>query len=238
MKSNQMGSSVVNVHELLSTFHWPIMEKVQLPTVENQDCFVACAGFEDRSVETLRRFRESGEANLSVGLIRYTPHNQHNREEELRGICFEMSNSIQEFTYERENPSGFGSDLHEFARSFSRVFVDISSMSRLLIVQTVVGLLCGDGYDISIVYGEAEEYFPTRENFEQDTTQTDTSAFTGYLSSGVIEIVTAPELGIGLNVRRTDQADCVSLLRPHSTWKPHSGTSTYLHRHYPWSASQ
>jgi hypothetical protein len=74
------------------------------------------------------------------------------------------------------------------------VFVDISGMSRLLIVQTLVALLAElHHHAVTIIYGEAKEYPPTKAQFAQDRQSVDTLVLS-YISSGIFEVASTPEL--------------------------------------------
>ena len=67
--------------------------------------------------------------------------------------------------YDRENPAGIGEELKPFTQDFAHVFVDISGMSRLLIVQTLVALLAESAILRSLlIYGEAKSIHPPRRN--------------------------------------------------------------------------
>jgi len=67
-------------------------------------------------------------------------------------------------------------------------------MSRLLIVQLLVAILATDGPIVSLIYGEAREYYPSKEQFEHDRGNEADGGTHSYLSSGILEIAAAPEL--------------------------------------------
>jgi hypothetical protein len=101
--------------------------------------------------------------------------------------------------YDRENPAGFGLRIRAEAEQLAgRIFVDVTSMSRLLIIQTLVAL-CGmpDGYSrTSVVYTEAEVYLPTEAEANAVIARADgdPSFAAMFLSSGVFDITVVPEL--------------------------------------------
>ena len=153
-----------------------------------------CAGFEDRAVATLRRLCETRRSDFSLGLVSYLPYQQENRIEELREISQSADLQVTEFVYDRENPSGMGEKLRRFTQMSERIFVDICGMSRLLIVQILAELLTPESRSVTVIYGEAEEYPPSREQVEQDHREDVTRPVPGYLSSGIFEIAATPEL--------------------------------------------
>ena len=180
--------------ERLRNVAWPALQAIDVPTVGRGDCLLICAGFEDRSVETLCRIRDAGKSGFSLGLISYLPKQPENREEELHAICRDAALQVRSFVYDRENPAGMGEQIKDFTLGFDRVFIDISGMSRLLIVQTLVAVLTLEHTSVTVIYGEAEKYPPSEDQFEQDHRGNSTKPLLGYLSSGIFEIATTPEL--------------------------------------------
>ena len=187
-------NKVMTAGERLQTVDWPVLREADLPGIEARDCLLVCAGFEDRAVEALRRVRESGRGDFSLGVVIYSPSYQQNKLESILGIGRSARLKTTEFPYDRKDPAGTGERLADFASAFNRVYVDISGMSRLLIVQTLVALLAKKTEaPVTIVYGEAENYPPSKDQFDSDRKDRTGSA-PGYLSSGIFEIAATPEL--------------------------------------------
>ena len=160
----------------------------------SHDCLLVCGGFEDRAIEALRRTCAAGYSGFALGLVIYWPMYPQNRTDELRKIGRDAHLQITEFVYDRENPAGIGEELKHFTRDFEHVFVDISGMSRLLIVQILVALLGGShNHAVTIIYGEAKEYPPSKSQFEKDRKSVGESVLS-YISSGIFEIASTPEL--------------------------------------------
>ena len=189
-----VGRIPLRSDEILKEIEWPGLQEINKPRVQQGDCMFVCAGFEDRAVEFLRRIRESSLSGFTLGLIRYGPVLSQNRVEEIQQQSLRAGLNVTEFYYDRENPSGIGEELLEFSRRFPRVLIDISGMSRLLIVQTIVALIRGRVPAISVFYSEAMEYPPTRDEFEGNLQDGDVGQPDSYLSSGIFEIAAAPEL--------------------------------------------
>ena len=185
---------ILRTDERLSKVVWPPLQTIDVPIVGYGDCLLICAGFEDRAVETLRRMRDDGQSGFVLGLVSYLPVQPENRLEELHTISRDVDLRVTRFIYDRENPAGMGEKLKDFTQGFDRIFIDISGMSRLLIVQTLVALLSLEKPSVTIIYGEAEEYPPSREQFERDHREDVTRPVPGYLSSGIFEIAATPEL--------------------------------------------
>lgn len=185
-------NKVMTAAERLQIVDWPVLREADLPGIEAGDCLLVCAGFEDRAVEALRRVRESGRGDFSLGVVIYSPSYQQNKLESILGIGRNARLETTKFQYDRENPAGIGERLANFASAFNHVYVDISGMSRLLIVQTLVALLATEA-PVTIVYGEAESYPPSKDQFDSDR-KDHTGLAPGYLSSGIFEIAATPEL--------------------------------------------
>ena len=194
MNSTISNATVPRPDELLWSVDWPGMQKTKAPSLGVDDCLLVCAGFENRAVEPLRRICATQRAGFSLGLISYLPEISENRIGELREICQNAGLNVTEFDFDRENPSGMGEKLRHFSQTFDRVFVDISGMSRLLIVQILVALIRSQRRLISILYGEAQEYPPSEDEFNQDNQDGDAGPVPSYLSSGIFEIAATPEL--------------------------------------------
>ena len=189
------NSYVLRADERLGNFDWPYLQEIEVPPVEIDDCLLVCAGFEERSIEVLRRVCETGRTRFSLGLVNYLPKQSQNRIEYLNTISQNAELRVTKFIYDREKPAGMGEELRRFTEAFDRVFLDISGMSRLLIVQTLVALISEQSRPLHIIYGEAETYPPSKAQFEQDHKEGDTRSVPSYLSSGIFEIAATPELG-------------------------------------------
>ena len=194
MNSHISENPLLRPDEKLSKIAWPNLQEIESPSVGTDDCLLVCAGFEERAIETLRRTCEAGKAGFSLGIVTYLPDYQENRIRELRSISEKADIQTTEFVYDRENSTGMGEKLQRFTQQFDQAFIDISGMSRLLIVQTLVALISEQSQPISVIYGEAEEYPPSKDKFEQDNKDGKNNPPPSYLSSGIFEIAAAPEL--------------------------------------------
>ncbi len=186
-----MNDTLLKADEQLLVMDWPSLQKIDVPSLKASDLYLVCVGFEDRAIETLHRICEAGSREFSLVLVNYRPEYKENRREEILEIARRADLTVHEIVYDRENPAGIGKEL-DF--SADRIFVDISGMSRLLIVQVLVALIGIQERAINIIYGEAAEYFPSKEQFERDQANDDNNLEHSYLSSGIFEIAIAPEL--------------------------------------------
>ena len=203
--TDELKAQPLRVDERLNTIEWPNLERIESPAIAERDCLLLCAGFEDRATEALRRACDAGKNSFAVGLIKYLPVYPQNRIEEIRCIGRGANLRINEFTYDRRNPAGIGDTIKRFTYSFDRVFIDISGMSRLLIVQTLVALLSTANRPVIVIYAEAGNYPPSKDQVIRDRDNTGATSSPSYLSSGIFEIATTPELSsismLGENIR-------------------------------------
>ena len=178
----------------LRDFGWPALREVESPSIDSDSCLVVCAGFEDRAVHTIGRIQEAGSSKPHVVLIAYLPYSEANRIGRIRELAARGDFSVTEITYNREEPSGIGDTLRGIVGLYGHVWLDISGMSRLLIVQLIVALVGAPGPDVGVIYCEARSYAPTQMQVEKDMDQRGESLTTSYLSSGILEVASAAEL--------------------------------------------
>ena len=192
---NQTDFSVRRLDERLACLTWPNLERIETLEVGGNSCVIVCAGFEDRAIEPIRRICNTNQSRFSVGLVKYQPEVHQNRLDELRAITAKSNIDVTEFTYDREIPSKMGECLCQFSQSFNHVYIDISGMSRLLIVQILAELIKSHHQSITVLYGEADVYPPSEVEYNEDSQGSETQPSLSYLSSGIFEIAATPELG-------------------------------------------
>ena len=166
--------------------------------INTEDYLVVCAGFEDRALAVLQN-TVLIQTSCTVLLINYLPFLSENKANDIRSICQRAGHKVIDVTYNREEPSGFGEILLEkLLICRGRIFIDISAMSRLLIVQVIVALRTRPaGFDnCFVMYAEAKEYPPSQTEAEAKLaqSQSDPAFSIFFLSSGVFDITVIPEL--------------------------------------------
>lgn len=184
--------------EILSDLQKPELERIDGIALSSDDWLVVCGGFEDRSLAILES-AASNRTPFSVLLVNYEPFIRENKADAIRAICQNAGIRISEATYNRQEPAGFGEILIERLQdSIGRIFVDISGMSRLLIVQTLVALRKRPKQfeKCFVTYTEAESYPPNEQEaaMQLAKSESDPSFLIFFLSSGVYEVTLVPEL--------------------------------------------
>lgn len=193
-----MSILVQTPDEMLAAMQKPPLETTNRLPLYPDDWVVVCGGFEDRALAILEAAAANGSIS-NVVLIIYEPFVPANRADDVRKICSAQNIGVSELIYDRQQPAGFGPILVEaLSACRGRVFIDISGMSRLLIVQTIVALKNRPtGFDrCFIAYVEAQDYPPTQEEAAETLARSDSdpqfSVF--FLSSGVFDVTLVPEL--------------------------------------------
>ena len=187
-------SVVLRPDERLRAVKWPSIEAFDLDAVRVGDAIVLCGGFEERASCVLERLVEADRKGTVVVIVEYLPVDMSNKASDLRALAGEAGMDVKECLYDRRSPAGGGEMLAKLVSGAGRVYVDISGMSRLLIVQVIVALLHAR-LPMTIVYGEAAEYLPVKDDFEDQFTSLVGDATLDFLSSGIFEVAATPELG-------------------------------------------
>jgi len=189
---------ILRIDERLAALAKPLMESFDKVFLGPGDILVVCAGFEERAVGVLRQAIQTG-TGFKVLIVDYLPPYPDNRIDELLNLCRDSKLEWERVTYDRQNPAGFGEILVRRLPGLPhRVFLDISGMSRLLIVQAIVALRSsGRGFSqCFIAYAEAKSYPPERSVVEKAIAECDRDPLFAalFLSSGVFEVTIVPEL--------------------------------------------
>lgn len=193
-----MNLVVQTPDEKLAALSKPSLKTVEQFRFTAEDWLVVCAGFEDRALGVLQN-AVSTRTGFNVLLIHYQPFLKENRTDIIRRICECEGIKVVEVVYNRQEPSGFGSlFIDKLNACQGRIFVDISAMSRLLIVQILVALgMQRNGFTRTwIVYAEAGSYSPTQleAKAEMEKSKSDPTFSILFLSSGIFEVTVVPEL--------------------------------------------
>jgi hypothetical protein len=132
-------------------------------------------------------------------VIEYLPEVRENRISEIEEICRDSRLRQRVAKYDRRDPAGFGDVfLGEVGSVTGRLYIDVSGMSRLLVVQLLVALGSRDSCFLrcSVLYSEASEYPPSRGEVEDTIAKSGVDPLYSImlLSSGVFEVTIVPEL--------------------------------------------
>ena len=190
MSNDDHIGRLLRVDEDLCRLEWPVPTPIERLHLGPRTCVVVAAGFEERAIAGLSRAQNASE-NFHVCLIRYRPLVEENRESELLQLCQKMNASVETVEYDREEPSGVGTSVAHCTRKFNEIFVDISGMSRLLIVQLIASIM-EERRQFSILYTKALIYPPDEDEYIKKLSSSEFRP--AFISSGIFEVVSTPEL--------------------------------------------
>ncbi len=163
------------------------------------DVVVVCAGFEDRAKKVLEQIIAREIREIFVFIVIYEPTVTENKSNELLDLCKKSNIETTTITYNRKNPDGAGIDiLNRISNHDGNLWIDISGMSRLLIIQIIDKLKerKTNFSGIKILYSEAEEYPPKEDDVSKALKEREDghSDLFMFLSSGVFDVSILPEL--------------------------------------------
>ena len=194
MTPNDTAPEVVTrADERLARVEWGRPRLLDGNAIGDGGALVLCGGFEDRAVGVLPSFAAVAE-DLTVVMVRYRPEYPENRDEDILKWAEHSGGSVRECIYDRRAPAGGGEAVVSELGGIDHVYVDVSGMSRLLIVQIIVALVQA-GRRFTVVYAEAAQHFPTEAEFEDEVGNSGAERSLDFLSSGIFEVAATPELG-------------------------------------------
>ena len=191
--------NVLRVDRKLYSLEKPPLAPINNVGLSKGDILILCAGFEDRVMTALDSAIDLEGINFSLVLIEYLPHVDENKTNEIMKKCSECGISVDRLLYDRENPPSIRNKLLDILHQVEcRIFVDISGMSRLLIVQ-ILNVLGNPPFNFSrstILYSMAQEYPPSENEVDAAIKKMEKSSLHSamFLSSDVFELAVVPEL--------------------------------------------
>ncbi len=191
---------ILRIDEILRNHYKPSLEPIETLQLTNNDTFILCAGFEDRAIGAFKHTVTVNQCHFKVIIFDYLPYVEQNRMGEIIDICRKNNLPYEKITYDREDPAWAGENFNKIQQpSIGRTYIDISGMSRLLIVQLLVYFLRENRTkNISIIYSEASEYPPTKEDVDEELAKNespeDLTRTIMFISSGVFHVALVPEL--------------------------------------------
>lgn len=194
-----MIEPLLRIDEKMAQLAWPALEAIPEPHIESGAVVIVACGFEDRAAAYLERAVNHGCKGFRVLAIDYRPYYDENRKSELETLCRLKDIDLTWIVYNRREPEGIGRQMLDHFDSGIPVFMDISGMSRLLIVQLLVALgRRPQGYEgVRLIYTEAKEYPPSHEEFVADCVRASgegSDPELAFISWGVQALAVVPEL--------------------------------------------
>ncbi len=179
---------IKRIDQKLLEFQKPPFKKKDGANLTDGDLFIVCAGFEKRTVNVIEnyiRLHGCGEAVI----IKYLP----GVEDHYDHIIYTLNQHNIKYTtivYNRFAPFDFTSDIkYVFDRcDYNHVFVDISAMSKFLIVQTIYSLAHLRGLNgVELLYSKYPDKGQSMKVFEEGFSP-------HYVSVDVSTLIATPQL--------------------------------------------
>ena len=188
---------VLRLDEKLAALPKPPLQAIERITLESADCLVVSAGCAETAPAVLEN-AISGSVPFKVVIVEYSSPVPQNSSPIIREKCAQYGLPSSEIPYDSQNPSGFGESLlGRLADCTGRIFVDVSGMSRLLIVQAIVamGKRVAGFKDCVLVYADTKPYSPSQNEAETAIARSiDPTYATLFFSPGMFEVTIVPEL--------------------------------------------
>lgn len=173
----------------------PELTSVNFDQSPDASCaFVFAMGFEDRALAIPALAANSMSVKTVVG-IKYTLPKGKNKETEASGLFSAATKSIIQVNYSSRKAHEFEYKIRSLCKTslqdFSEVIVDISAMSKFLILVLIVTLL-QENKRVRVVFASAKEYAPTQDEYEKVVSkigEEQLTAFAGQPSSGISAIL-------------------------------------------------
>ena len=179
----------------------PTIEEFSFDLNTEDYLYVGVIGFEDRSLAVLTELIKMNKKFSGVLAIEYLPFDIKNRKDEFDKMAMEVledKDKISRFKYNRFYPGQFSSyeeDIVQLANKSKKVVLDISGMSRMLILVLLQSLRKAK-IELIIVYTEAKVYHPTQAEFNAKMMQhkPDSLDMPCFLTGSVYNILTTASL--------------------------------------------
>jgi hypothetical protein len=176
----------------------PSIDPLMSTSLVEPFAYVAAVGFEDRCFAFLNEALGCGAKPAKVIAIEYKPEGLPNRKKEFVRLLAELrihEEDVAWVKYQRTSPGQFEDaveSVRKICSQYGNILVDISSMSKMLILQLLQGLRFMQ-MNVRIIYTEAAKYHPTKEEYEEAKSRVRRS-IPEFLSSGIYDVVTTYSL--------------------------------------------
>lgn len=177
---------------------FPNAGPLDISKISTTSIYIGTAGFEDRSLAILEQCKENHIFFEKIIGIKYDPPQENNQSWKFDDLARVVSREgkVNWFKYSRFNPEEFTAGslgLYDLILDSNRIIVDISGMSKFLII-VLLDELRDFSFDVELVYCEAETYYPTQESYESAIKKKLDAIPPSFLTTNVYEIVTTSRL--------------------------------------------
>jgi hypothetical protein len=168
----------------------PQLKAINELVLRSHEIFILAGGFEERVFNFPKMICPHGGTQNDALILEYLPNNSKNRPTDLLSILAEKELSVSSTTYDRYAPESFATHLIGLLNNLktTSVCLDISGMSRfaIMIIMDIVREL---RLPLRIVYAEALQYAPTRDEFEKAKTECSQHLPTSFIHTGIYDVL-------------------------------------------------
>jgi len=168
----------------------PQLKAINELALRPHEIFIVAGGFEERVFNFSKMICPYGGIQNDALILEYLPNNSKNRTADLLSLLAEKGLSVSSTTYDRYAPESFAAHLIGLLNNLktTSVCLDISGMSRfaIMIIMDIVREL---RLSLRIVYAEALQYAPTRDEFEKAKTKRSQHLPTSFIHTGVYDVL-------------------------------------------------
>jgi DNA-directed RNA polymerase subunit F len=173
----------------------PVVEKAKNDTETKKRLLVLSEGFEERSLSFISLSKDLELDKIII--CKYYPQKK-SKYTDLKSILSEYHKKAEsiELTFKRFEPVEFENDFQDIfsqINNFDEVIVDISVMSKFLIMQIFYILSTFRG-KVKIIYTEPTFHAPSEEEFNQSRALQSNATLLPFSSSGVHNVIRTPLL--------------------------------------------
>jgi hypothetical protein len=145
----------------------PPIKRLDFESLPNSLAYIGTAGFEPRTLFVLERLQENGKKLSESIAIKYLPFDPRNKENDFKRRIEGLCKQVKWVTFNRHDPETFQNELVGQSIKSDYLLVDISGMSKFLVMILLESLKDYKGHMV-LAYVEAQEYLPTKAQFEEE----------------------------------------------------------------------
>jgi len=177
----------------------PPITPSHLDNIDEPAAYIGAAGFEDRALSVLDKAATVSKRLEYVIGVQYRPFDERNRVQEFTAKAKNLGvpeKQVKWVTYDRYSPQeflGVSGEIQTIANEVSSLVIDISAMSKFLIV-TLLQSLRNVHCRVEIAYAEADIYHPIKDVFDWHKHVLPPEKAPEFLTTDIYKIITTTSL--------------------------------------------
>jgi len=168
----------------------PELKSIKKLALEPGEVFISAGGFEERAL-AIPSMLSKPESHEGIAVVlEYLPHNKNNKLDEAVSALHQSCSQVETEQYDLHHPEGFDEVLTNRLRGLNAraVCLDVSGMSRLAIM-IIIDVLREMNLPLRVVFAEACEYAPSREEFETAKKGSEQHLPTSFIHTGMHDVL-------------------------------------------------